>query len=60
MKGLIYDILEINRRLSFELWHLTAIRERPSGLSPRMILPEQENGDIRIGKHEPMILSCGL
>ena len=60
MTGLIHDLLEINRRLSFELWHLTAIRDKPCGLSPRMLLPAQANGDIRIGEHEPMVLYCGL
>jgi hypothetical protein len=57
MNGLIQDLLEINRRLSFELWHLTAIKEKPSGLSPRMLLPAQADEDIRIGEHEPMVLS---
>ena len=60
MNGLIHDLLEVNRRLSFELWHLTAINNKPSGLSPRMLLPAQPNGDIRIGEHEPMVLYCGL
>jgi hypothetical protein len=60
MNGLIHDILEINRRLSFELWHLTSIKEKPSGLSPRMLLPEHANENIRIGEYEPMILYCGL
>ena len=60
MSGLIQDLLEINRRLSFELWHLTAIKERPNGLSPRMLLPVQADEDIRIGEHEPMVLYCGL
>ncbi len=60
MNKLIHDLLEINRRLSFELWHITTINERPSGLSPRMLLPTQVNGDVRIGEYEPMILYCGL
>ena len=53
MNRLIHDLLEINRRLSFELWHITAINERASGLSPRMLLPTQINGDIRIGERLP-------
>lgn len=60
MNRLIHDLLEINRRLSFELWHITTIKERPSGLSPRMLLPVQVDGDVRIGEYEPMILYCGL
>jgi hypothetical protein len=60
MNRLIHDLLEINRRLSFELWHITTINEKPSGLSPRMLLPMQVDGDIRIGEYEPMILYCGL
>ncbi|UCE82160.1 MAG: hypothetical protein JSV47_10590 [Deltaproteobacteria bacterium] len=60
MSGLIQDLLEINRRLSFELWHITTIKDKPRGLSPRMLLPTQVEGDIRIGEHEPMILYCGL
>ena len=60
MNRLIHDLLEINRRLSFELWHITPINERASGLSPRMLLPTQVNGDVRIGEYEPMILYCGL
>ncbi len=60
MSRLIHDLLEINRRLSFELWHITTIKERPSGLSPRMLLPVQVDGDVRIGEPEPMVLYCGL
>lgn len=60
MNKLIHDLLEINRRLSFELWHITTIHERPSGLSPRMLLPTQIDGDVRVGEYEPMILYCGL
>jgi hypothetical protein len=60
MNRLIHDLLEINRRLSFELWHITPLNERASGLSPRMLLPTQVNGTVRIGEYEPMILYCGL
>ena len=60
MNKLIHDLLEINRRLSFELWHITTINEKPSGLSPRMLLPTQTYGDLRVGEYEPMILYCGL
>ncbi len=60
MNKLIHDLLEINRRLSFELWHITTINEKPSGLSPRMLLPTQASGDVRVGEYEPMILYCGL
>ena len=60
MNRLIHDLLEINRRLSFELWHITPINEKVSGLSPRMLLPAQVSGNVRIGEYEPMILYCGL
>ena len=60
MNRLIHDLLEINRRLSFELWHITPLNERASGLSPRMLLPTKSNGEVRIGEYEPMILYCGL
>ena len=60
MNKLIHDLLEINRRLSFELWHITPLNERASGLSPRMLLPPQVSGEVRIGEYEPMILYCGL
>jgi hypothetical protein len=60
MNRLIHDLLEINRRLSFELWHITPLNERASGLSPRMLLPAQVNGEVRIGEYEPLILYCGL
>jgi len=60
MNKLIHDLLEINRRLSFELWHITTIHEKPSGLSPRMLLPTQVSGDVRVGEYEPLILYCGL
>ena len=60
MNRLIHDLLEINRRLSFELWHITPLNERASGLSPRMLLPAQVNGEVRIGEYEPLILFCGL
>jgi hypothetical protein len=60
MNRLIHDLLEINRRLSFELWHITPLNERASGLSPRMLLPAQINGEVRIGEYEPLILFCGL
>jgi len=54
MNRLIHDLLEINRRLSFELWHITPLDERASGLSPRMLLPTKPNGEVRIGEYEPM------
>lgn len=60
MNKLIHDLVEINRRLSFELWHITTINERASGLSPRMLLPTQRDGDVRVGEYEPLVLYCGL
>ena len=54
------DLIEINRRLSFNLWYLTNVLEKPHGLSPRLILPKRRSGQIRISEQEARFLYCGL
>jgi hypothetical protein len=44
----IDDVLEINRRLFYDLWHIANVSCVPSGLSPRLILPKKRTEDIRI------------
>ena len=56
----IDDVLEINRRLFYDLWHIANASCVPSGLSPRLILPKKRTEDIRISKQEARFLYCSL
>jgi len=56
----ISDIFEINRRVCFNIWDMADVHSEPRGLSPRLILPENRNKDIRISEQESRILYCGL
>jgi len=57
---MITDIFEINRRICFNLWDMVDVHSEPCGLTPRLILPEKRNKDIRISEQESRILYCGL
>ena len=49
----IEDLIEINRRLSHDLWNVSCFNNKPSGLSPRLIFPEKRiNNEIRISEQE--------
>jgi len=37
----IKDLIEINRRLSYNLWNVSFFGDKPSGLSPRLIFPKK-------------------
>ena len=58
------DMMEINRRLFYDLWNVADVSSLPSGLSPRLILPayREEDGDterrIRISEQESRFLYC--
>jgi hypothetical protein len=53
---MITDIFEINRTICFNLWDMVDVHSEPRGLSPRLILPEKRNKDIRISEQESRIL----
>ncbi len=58
---IIEDLIEINRRLSYDLWNVSAFNGHPSGLSPRLIFPVNRiNGEIRISEQEARILYCNI
>jgi len=63
---IIEDLIEINRRLSHDLWNVSFIGEEPSGLSPRLIFPKKriknkKNEDVkRISEQEARILYCNI
>lgn len=57
---IIEDILEINRRLCFNLWSITDVTQKPKGLSPRLILPQKRDKEIRVSEQEARFLFCGL
>ena len=58
---IVEDLIEINRRLSYDLWNVSAFNGNPSGLSPRLIFPVKRiNGEIRISEQEARILYCNI
>ena len=57
---IISDVIEINRRLLYDLWNLTDVSQPPTGLSPRLILPKMRNKSIRIIEQEARFLYCSL
>ena len=60
-KELKKDLIEINRRLSHDLWNVSYFNEKPSGLSPRLIFPvKRTNEEIRISEQEGRILYCNI
>ncbi len=55
------DLIEINRRLSCDLWNVSCFNKKPSGLSPRLIFPVKRiNSEIRISEQEARILYCNI
>jgi hypothetical protein len=58
--SLISDIFEINRRLSYDLWHLKSIKDKPHELSPRLIIPENRKSEERISEQEAKTIYCGI
>lgn len=63
---IIEDLIEINRRLSHDLWNVSFFGEKPSGLSPRLIFPKKrkknkKGEDIkRISEQEVRTLYCNI
>ncbi len=62
----IKDLIEINKRLSYDLWNVSFIGEKPSGLSPRLVFPKKREknkkneDEIRISEQEARILYCSI
>lgn len=56
----IHDIIEINRRLCFDIWSLSTASSDPSGLSPRLLLPISKNQAPRFSEQEARFLYCAL
>lgn len=60
-KELKKDLIEVNRRLSYDLWNVSCLNKKPSGLSPRLIFPiKRTNEEIRISEQEARILYCNI
>lgn len=64
-KELKKDLIEVNRRLSYDLWNVSCFNKKPSGLSPRLIFPKKrkkvKNEDVkRISEQEARILYCNI
>jgi hypothetical protein len=57
---IIDDVVEINRRLFYDLWNISDVNHPPSGLSSRLILPKRRSEDIRISEQESRFLYCSL
>ena len=63
---IVEDLIEINRRLSYDLWNVSFFGDKPSGLSPRLIFPKKreknkKGEDIkRISEQEARILYCNI
>ena len=63
---IIKDLIEINRRLSYDLWNVSFFGDKPSGLSPRLIFPKKRKKDKkgedikRISEQEARILYCNI
>ena len=57
---LIKDIIEINRRVCFNLWNIASVNGHSSGFSPRLILPKKRSGEIRISEQESRVLYCSV
>ena len=63
---IIKDLIEINRRLSYNLWNVSFFGEKPSGLSPRLVFPKKrkknkKGEDIkRISEQEVRTLYCNI
>ncbi|PKP58241.1 hypothetical protein CVT91_08920 [Candidatus Atribacteria bacterium HGW-Atribacteria-1] len=58
---IIKDLIEVNRRLSRDLWNASCFNDKPSGLSPRLIFPVKRiNNKIRISEQEAKILYCTI
>lgn len=58
---IIEDLIEINRRLSHDLWNMSCSNKKPFGLSPRLIFPiKRVNNEIRISEQEARILYCNI
>lgn len=57
---IIKDVLEINRKLFYELWNVADNSKLPTGLSPCLIFPKKRNEKIRISEQESRVLFCGL
>jgi hypothetical protein len=57
---LTQDIMEINRRLCYDIWSLSAANGAPLGLSPRLLLPVGRNQKPRLSEQEARFLYCAL
>jgi hypothetical protein len=56
----IDDVIEINRRLFYDLWNISNVAGSPTGLSPRLVLPKRRSQDVRISEQEARFLYCSL
>ena len=56
----ITDVIEVNRRLFFDLWNISNVSGSPTGLSPRLILPKRRSQDVRISEQEARFLYCSI
>lgn len=57
---MISELMEINRRLSANLWFMTDVGNKHSGLTPRLVFPHKRKSGIRISEQEARTLYCGI
>lgn len=59
--SIISDLFEINKRLSYDLWHLKNIGEEVNELSPNLILPYKRIKKVaRLSEQEAKIIFCNI
>ncbi len=62
-KQIVADVLEINRRLCLDLWHMTSVNERNQAFSPdipKLIIPPYRDNKVRISEQEARFLMCSI
>lgn len=57
---IVNDIYEINKRVCSDLWNLSNVNNKLSGLSPHLILPQKRDGSIRVSEQESRVLYCNV
>ena len=55
---LIDDLIEVNKRVCQDLWHVAVYPQIPSILSPHIIFPKYRHNEIRYSEQESRVLYC--
>jgi len=61
---IVMNILELNRRLCYDLWHVASEKNQENftiqSMSPRIIFPVKRDGNIRVSEQEARFLMCTI